>query len=119
MMTSDEITKNNINKLKDLGVRLSCDDFGVGYASFSRLKELPLDTLKIDKSLIEDMTYDSVDFAIVRAIVTIAQKLKIKTVAEGVETKAQYDLLVDLGCDLIQGNYFSRPISSEQFNLLI
>lgn len=119
IMKNDEITKKNIKKLKSLGIRLSCDDFGMGYASFNRLKEFPLDTLKIDKSLIDDMTKDSVDFLIVKAIIMIANKLKIKTIAEGVETKMQYDLLCELGCDMIQGYYIGQPLLEEQVLMLL
>lgn len=113
LMRDDEASKCILKKIKELGVVLACDDFGVGYASFGQLKKLPIDVLKIDKSLIKDITTDSIDVTIIRAIITIARRLHIKIVAEGVENEAQFLLLKDLGCDMVQGNYFCKAIDAQ------
>jgi EAL domain-containing protein (putative c-di-GMP-specific phosphodiesterase class I) len=99
--------------LKRLGVLLSVDDFGTGYASLSYLKRLPVDTVKIDQSFVADLERSRHDRRIVEAVTTLSSALGAKTIAEGVETKAQLDLLRDLGCDYAQGYLFSRPVSPE------
>ena len=120
LMQMNPDTIRNIHQLKQLGVRLSCDDFGKGYASFCRLVQLPLDTLKIDQSLIAIIENNSSKVcSIVRSITSMARELNIRTVAEGVETKQQVDALQQLGCDVIQGNYFSRPVRAHELNALL
>ncbi|MDH5749198.1 MAG: EAL domain-containing protein [Rhodospirillales bacterium] len=104
-----------LNSIKEMGVRLSVDDFGTGYSSLSYLKRFPVDTLKIDRSFIRDMTVDPEDASLVAAISAMAKSLKLKVIAEGVETKEQLDYLRSLGCDLIQGYFFSRPLPAEDF----
>ena len=108
-----------LKKLKNLGVRISCDDFGTGYSSLNYLKRFPIDTIKIDKSFINDLVYDPVDIAIIRAILVMAQQLKIEVIAEGVENKEQLTILQDLGCKMVQGYYFSHPLSIEGADLML
>ncbi len=104
--------------LKELGVSLSLDDFGTGYSSLSYLRHFPFDNLKIDQSFVRD-TPDAPDaVAIARTIVALARSLNMETVAEGVETLAQADFLCELGVDIFQGYYFSRPIPPDQFRTL-
>ena len=99
-----------LDRLKALGVKLSIDDFGTGYSSLSYLKRFPIDTLKIDQSFIRDLTDDSDDAAIVDAAITLAHKLRLNVVAEGVETAAQETHLRQLDCDEVQGYFYSRPL---------
>lgn len=106
-------------KLKLTGVRLSIDDFGTGYSSLSYLKLFPLDTLKIDQSFTSDIVTDVYDRAIVKATLTLAAELKFDCIAEGIETKEQLELLRRLGCRLIQGYYFSRPIPPAALEALL
>ena len=108
-----EITIQKMGLLKSLGVTLGLDDFGVGYSSLSMLKRLPLDQLKIDKSFVDDVLTDRNDAAISRAIITLAQSLGLKVVAEGVETQAQRDFLAHQGCDQFQGYLFAPALPIE------
>ena len=101
------------SELKALGVRLDIDDFGTGYSSLSRLQGFPVDTLKIDRSFISRVDTDAETAEIVRVIVMLAQGLRLKVVAEGVETKAQADWLNEIGCDFAQGFLFSKPVPGE------
>jgi EAL domain-containing protein (putative c-di-GMP-specific phosphodiesterase class I) len=104
-----------LNSLKELGVGLAIDDFGTGYSSLSRLKDFPVDRLKIDRSFIIDMTEDSDHQAISSAIVRLGHALGLKVIAEGVETPAQLDILKNLGCDEAQGYLFAKPQLEEDF----
>lgn len=103
-----------LDQLKALGIKLSIDDFGTGYSSLSYLKRFPIDTLKIDQSFIRDIEQDADDAAIVDAAITLAHKLRLTVVAEGVETKNQEDHLRDLGCDEVQGYFYSRPLPMDK-----
>jgi PAS domain S-box-containing protein len=108
-----------LSELKTLGVRLDIDDFGTGYSSLSRLQRFPVDTLKIDRSFISRMDTDIETREIVRIIVMLAHGLRLKVVAEGVETQAQADMLRDMGCELAQGYLYSRPVPCETIEQLL
>jgi EAL domain-containing protein (putative c-di-GMP-specific phosphodiesterase class I) len=106
-------------ELQVIGVRFSIDDFGTGYSSLSYLKRFPLTTLKVDRSLIKPLPGDAGDVAICRAIVAMAHTLNLSVVAEGVETKAQRDVLHRQGVDAAQGYLFSPAVPAEQFAELL
>jgi diguanylate cyclase (GGDEF)-like protein/PAS domain S-box-containing protein len=102
-----------LRELKGLGVKIAIDDFGTGYSSLSYLKHFPVDVLKIDRSIIEGLERDPADEAIVYATITLAHALGLKAVAEGVETKEEFEKLRMLGCDFGQGYYWGRPCPGE------
>ena len=108
-----------LSELKTLGVRLDIDDFGTGYSSLSRLQRFPVDTLKIDRAFISRIDTDEATHQIVRIIVMLAHGLRLKVVAEGVETQAQVDLLKNIGCELAQGYFYSRPAAAEAIEQLL
>jgi diguanylate cyclase (GGDEF)-like protein/PAS domain S-box-containing protein len=107
-----------LKMLKEIGVSISVDDFGTGYSSLSYLKNFPVDTLKIDKSFIDDVHVNSSDAAIALTIIELSRNLGMTVIAEGVENREQYDFLREHGCDEIQGYYFSRPITAGEFESL-
>ena len=104
---------DTLNAIKALGVGISIDDFGTGYSSLAYLKRYPIDKLKIDRSFVADTPENTDDVAIVTAIIQMGRSLQLQTVAEGVETQAQIDLLAGLGCDLIQGFAVAMPMGEE------
>jgi predicted signal transduction protein with EAL and GGDEF domain len=104
-----------MDALTALGIRLSVDDFGTGYSSLSSLRRLPIDTLKIDASFVRELQEGSDSEAIVTAIIAMAKSLNLRVIAEGVETRAQMDLLLAFGCHIMQGYYFSRPVPAADF----
>jgi predicted signal transduction protein with EAL and GGDEF domain len=110
VMADTERTVAVLARLRELGVRVSIDDFGTGHSSLARLKELPVDELKIDKGFVFNMHADDRDAAIVEAAVTLARRLNLSVVAEGVETQAAWHALHALGCDQAQGFLVSRPL---------
>jgi diguanylate cyclase (GGDEF)-like protein len=114
LMRDDPKMLDRLDALKKIGVRLAIDDFGTGYASLSYLKRLPVDCLKIDRSLIKGVGFDNEDTAIIRAVVTLARTLGITVTAEGVETTEQLSQLRALGCEQGQGYYFARPVSADR-----
>ncbi len=103
-----------LNELRFLGLSISIDDFGTGYSSLAYLKRFPLNTLKIDRSFINDVTTNDEDREITRAIIAMGQNLRLKVLAEGVETDEQLRFLQENGCDFIQGFYFSKPLTADQ-----
>jgi len=114
-----ERTKQVLQNLKKLGVRVAIDDFGVGFSSLSYLKNFAVDTLKIDRSFISSLMAGSRDEAIVSAIISLAQSLEMKVIAEGVETNPQLTCLLSHSCDEAQGYLFSRPVRSDVFVALL
>ncbi|SFF38049.1 PAS domain S-box-containing protein/diguanylate cyclase (GGDEF) domain-containing protein [Paenibacillus algorifonticola] len=112
MMMDASVSTAILNQLNEFGVRISLDDFGTGYSSLSYLKMFPIHKVKIDRSFIRDITENDNDKAIVSTIISMAQHLNMEVIAEGIETKAQLDILTDKDCEKIQGYYFSRPLSA-------
>ena len=119
LMQDVENTVNTLHALKKMGVRLSIDDFGTGYSSLSYLKRFPLDILKIDRSFVAELGTASDDGEIARAIIAMAHALRLEVVAEGVENTQQLDFMRSFNCDFIQGYYFSRPLSADDFARLL
>jgi EAL domain-containing protein (putative c-di-GMP-specific phosphodiesterase class I) len=101
-------------RLRDLGVRLSVDDFGTGASSLSYLRQLPVHEVKIDDSFVQGMATDSGDLAIVRAVISLSREFGLTVVAEGVESELTLDLLEEMGCEIGQGYLFSRPLPYER-----
>jgi len=118
-MRDVEQSASQLRELREMGVHISIDDFGTGYSSLNYLKKLPIERLKIDKSFIQDIVKDSDDRAIIGAVTSMAHKMGIKTVAEGVETEEQLAFLRYSECDEAQGFLFSRPVPAEQFRELV
>jgi PAS domain S-box-containing protein/diguanylate cyclase (GGDEF)-like protein len=106
-------------QLKGMGVRLSIDDFGTGFSNLNYLKRFPVDKLKLDQSFIADLLDSADDQAISRAVIAMAQGLRLTVVAEGVETAGQLAMLAEHGCDLMQGYYFSRPVPAADFGRML
>jgi diguanylate cyclase (GGDEF)-like protein len=111
LMQDTQQTAAVLRNLKALGVGIAVDDFGTGYSSLAYLKRFPLDTLKIDREFVRDCVSDPNAAAIAQAIVSLAHNLSLKVVAEGVEAQQQLNFLASVGCDEMQGYYFSRPVS--------
>lgn len=109
-----DITREHLCHLKTLGVRISIDDFGTGYSSLAYLKRFPIDVLKIDQSFVRDMLADKSDLAIIEAIIKLGHALGLELVAEGVETPEQARELLKLGCQLVQGYLYCRPMNFSQ-----
>jgi diguanylate cyclase (GGDEF)-like protein/PAS domain S-box-containing protein len=109
MMENPERAAQTLHEIKEMGVHVSIDDFGTGYSSLARLKKFPIESVKIDRSFIRDIAIDPDDAAIVAAVIAMAHGLRLKVVAEGVETADQLRFLRERNCDEIQGFYFSRP----------
>lgn len=114
LLASDiDVTIAKMGMLKDAGVTLSIDDFGMGYSALSYLKHMPLDQLKIDRTFVKDVLTDPNDAAIARTIIGLAQSLGLAVMAEGVETQAQRDFLARHGCECYQGFLFCKPLPIE------
>ncbi len=114
-MENSAYTINLLTRLHELGVSLSIDDFGIGYSSLSYLKRYPLNTLKIDQSFVQGLGLGTGDEAIINSVIALAQSLGFKTLAEGVETKAQLAWLETSGCNEVQGFLFSKAVTAEEF----
>ena len=119
MIRNPERTRRVLCAIKQLGVRLAIDDFGTGYSSLGQLKNFPIDTLKVDRSFVREIPYDTADSAITKATIAMGKALGLTVVAEGVETPGQMQFLRAYGCDEIQGFYFSKPIVADQFAELL
>ncbi|MGH4125014.1 MAG: putative bifunctional diguanylate cyclase/phosphodiesterase [Clostridium sp.] len=114
LMKDFEKSVKLLTEIRDLGINIALDDFGTGYSSLSYLKQLPINTLKIDKSFIDNIVTNEREKAIVDGIIQLAQKIDLDVIAEGVETKEQIRLLQSMGCNQIQGYYFSRPLPRDE-----
>lgn len=119
LMNSFEHNLKLINQFKEFGVSIALDDFGTGYSSFNYLTQIPIDTLKIDKSFIDSICTNEKDRYIADSIIALAHKMQITVVAEGVEDKAQLKILQNQFCDTLQGYLFSRPLNSDAFIKLL
>lgn len=119
LMENLHSTLSILQGLKDIGVSISLDDFGTGYSSLSYLQKLPIDTLKIDKSFVDDIHMKDSNAVIVRTIIALGHNLGLDVIAEGVEHQAQYEFLQAHGCDQIQGYYFSKPVPPEEFERMM
>ena len=108
-----------MEELQRLGVRLAIDDFGTGYSSLSALKTFPIARLKIDRAFIKDLPNDEEDKAVTAAVISLARKLNMKVIAEGVETAEQATFLRDNDCDEMQGYYFSKPVAAGDIEALL
>jgi EAL domain-containing protein (putative c-di-GMP-specific phosphodiesterase class I) len=114
-----EETLRILTGLKALGIRIAIDDFGIGYSSLATLQRFPLDTIKIDRSFIRDITGTSQDTALADAVIAIGKSLSLTVVAQGVETREQAEFLQTHACDELQGFYFKRPLPADQFTQLL
>jgi EAL domain-containing protein (putative c-di-GMP-specific phosphodiesterase class I) len=115
MITDFDRTMLVLHRIKALGVRIALDDFGTGYSSLSYLHVFPLTTLKIDRSFVANLGVASEAVAIARAVISLGHALGIEVVAEGVETREQFDFLVDEGCNFLQGFLLGRPMAAEDY----
>ncbi len=119
VMRDVQESSRQLSHLKRLGFHIAVDDFGTGYSSLSYLHQLPIDTLKIDKSFIDKVTDSSGTRPIVEAVLSLSKSLMLTTIAEGVETKEQFEVLKHLGCDIIQGYYFFKPLAATEVERLL
>ncbi|MCE7915128.1 MAG: EAL domain-containing protein [Nitrosomonas sp. PRO4] len=119
LLKSSLAVQNFLLQFRNKGIQVSIDDFGTGFASLSYLKEFDIDYIKIDRSFISNLSENPIDRALVEAIIMMAHKLDIKTIAEGVETEEQQNLLIGFGCDYVQGFLYSPPVPIEEFEKLI
>ncbi len=110
LLTNPTVTRTRLEAVRALGVQVACDDFGTGYSSLTAVRELPLDSLKIDQAFTRGLVTDATQRALTEAVVQLARALNLKTVAEGVETAAERDVLLGLGCPLGQGYFYARPL---------
>lgn len=118
-MQNAEFTIGVLARLQTMGVKVAIDDFGTGYSSLSYLKHFPVNTLKIDRCFIQDVTTDRHDATISLAIIDLAHSLSLQVIAEGVETLEQSQFLQANGCDQIQGYFFSPPLPSSEFEKML
>ncbi len=119
VMRDIQSSKKILDGIKSMGIRLAIDDFGTGYSSLVSIKRFPFDCIKIDRSFIKDIPQDPDDVAITQAIIAMAHSLRLKVIAEGVETREQLDFLTELGCHEFQGHYFRKPQPAEDFSKLL
>jgi EAL domain-containing protein (putative c-di-GMP-specific phosphodiesterase class I) len=119
LMADVEQTIRKLRELRDMGLRIALDDFGTGYSSLAYLSRLPLDALKIDRAFVRGMIENGADMSIITSIVSLGRALRLKLVAEGVETDAQANRLVALGCEEGQGFLFSRPVAEDAIQAML
>jgi EAL domain-containing protein (putative c-di-GMP-specific phosphodiesterase class I) len=119
LMQRSEDNVSTLKQLSDMGIKLSIDDFGTGYSSLAYLQRFPVDALKIDRSFISGIGQDSNDTALVTAIISMAQSLRLKVLAEGVETAEQIEFLRTHGCLSAQGYYYSAAVAADDFTELL
>jgi diguanylate cyclase len=115
LLVADSLSTRTLEQLTALKVRIAIDDFGTGYSSLSYLHAFPVDTIKIDQSFVQKIESSPTSYALVRTVIDLARAVGGTTVAEGVETRGQLDMLADLRCDLVQGYLFSRPVPAAEF----
>ncbi|SDX75209.1 EAL domain-containing protein [Marinobacter mobilis] len=106
-----------MKRLRDMGISISIDDFGTGFSCLTYLKDLPVDVLKIDKSFVAQISENSENEALVRTIAALADNMRMSSIAEGVETSQQVAFLKKLGVSLLQGFYFSKPVTASELQL--
>ncbi|VAX09171.1 diguanylate cyclase/phosphodiesterase (GGDEF & EAL domains) with PAS/PAC sensor(s) [hydrothermal vent metagenome] len=119
IMQNPELAAENLISMKSIGVGVAIDDFGTGYSSLAHLKRFPIDVLKIDRAFVRDITLDSDDASIVKAILALAKALNLHVIAEGLETQEQYDYLKELGCNEGQGYLYARPMPIDDLLIFI
>jgi EAL domain-containing protein (putative c-di-GMP-specific phosphodiesterase class I) len=119
VMHDAEINLGTLSALNRMGVELALDDFGTGYSSLAYLKRFPVGKLKIDRSFVRDLEHDQDDRAIASTIVLMGHNLRLRVLAEGVETAEQLELLSKMGCDMAQGFYFSRAVPAEAMAIML
>jgi diguanylate cyclase (GGDEF)-like protein len=119
LIRDPEAVLDCLRQWKELGVRIAVDDFGIGYSSLSYLSRLPVDRIKLDKSLIHSLTTKQKDAAIVRSIIALGKELDVSVIAEGVETEQQFQMLQDLGCLQVQGYLLGRPVPPKDVEALL
>lgn len=119
LLDASAVVSEKLRALKSAGVQTSLDNFGTGYSALAYLKKYHIDFLKIDRSFVSNLTANSSDMALCRAIILMAHTLGMKVIAEGVETDEQRELLIQAGCDYGQGYLFSKPVSAEEFEALL
>jgi EAL domain-containing protein (putative c-di-GMP-specific phosphodiesterase class I) len=119
LVTNFDKNISDVFGMREWGITIAIDDFGTGYSSLSYIKTLPIDHIKIDHSFVTDISSNIQDQAIVEAIIAMSNKLGIRNIAEGVETREQLDFLQERGCNEIQGYYFHRPLSLEALKILL
>lgn len=116
MVDNQDTMLGQLARLREMGVRISIDDFGTGFSSLAYFRDLPVDEIKIDKSFVMHMLKSEKDLAIVKAVINLAHNFSLKVVAEGVEDQHIASALSELGCDVLQGYFFDKPLPVEQFN---
>ncbi|TVQ67722.1 MAG: EAL domain-containing protein [Oceanospirillales bacterium] len=119
LISREEMVIESLKKLRNAGFKVALDDFGTGYSSLSYLRKLPLTTLKIDRAFVNDITDDKVAASIVRTVISLTESLSLEVIAEGVETKEQQSILLDMGCSKAQGYFFYKPLSTTDFKKLL
>ena len=119
LMKNSEVAASILQRVREKGVRVAIDDFGTGYSSLSYLRKFPIDALKIDQSFVRQIASSPDDIAIVSAIINMGQRLKLRVIAEGVETVEDLEFLQHHQCAEAQGYYFSRPIPADHFTALL